>query len=281
MTDAQRGLVEMEPSAEIVRTDGASLMAVIAKAAADPATDVDKLERLMALYERITERGAKVAYTQALAAMQPELPVITERGKIIIKEKGTENVISSSGYALWEDINEAIGPILAQHGFALSFRTGMADDGKVMVTGILSHREGHQEQTTIHLPHDSTGSKNAVQAVGSSTSYGKRYTAQALLNLTSRGDDNDAASEGQVTHVSARAKASGLARKSSAQAKRDGDHEKILAELAFCQTEAALDAWYADFDQRTMTMPFSWLDPLRDEVEKRRNQILDALAERV
>ena len=42
------------------------------------------------------------------------------------------------------------------------------------------------------LPLDTSGSKNAVQAVGSSTSYGKRYTASALLNLTSRlPDDRD------------------------------------------------------------------------------------------
>lgn len=264
-----------------VPSEAGQLMATISAAASNPAIDVEKLERLMSLYERMTDRAAKVAYTSALADMQPELPIITERGKIIIKEKGTEHVISSSGYALWEDINEAIGPVLARHGFALSFRTGIADDGKVTVTGILSHREGHQEATTINLPHDSTGSKNAVQAVGSSTSYGKRYTAQALLNLTSRGEDDDAASENHTVTISARARASGLARKSSAQAKRDGDHERILAELAFCQTERALDAWFADFDNRTMTLPLNWLDPLKDEVEKRRNQILDVAAERV
>jgi glutamate synthase domain-containing protein 1 len=48
----------------------------------------------------------------------------------------------------------------------------------------------------MHLPADMSGSKNAVQAVGSSISYGKRYTAQALLNLTSRGSDDDAKGAG-------------------------------------------------------------------------------------
>ena len=48
------------------------------------------------------------------------------------------------------------------------------------------HREGHSERTMMELPADTSGSKNAVQAVGSSTSYGKRYVASALLNLTSR-----------------------------------------------------------------------------------------------
>jgi hypothetical protein len=171
----------------VVSADAASIMEVISRAAADPNTDVDKLERLLGMYERISERNAKAAYSSALAEMQPKLPIITERGKIST-DKG---VTVQSRYALWEDINEAIGPHLAEHGFALSFRTGVALDGKITVTGVLSHRDGHQEETTITLPHDSSGSKNAVQAVGSSTSYGKRYTAQALLNLTSRGEDDD------------------------------------------------------------------------------------------
>ena len=64
----------------MIRTDAGSLMDVIARAAADPDTDVDKLERLMGLYERVTDRTAKASYAAALAALQPKLPVITERG---------------------------------------------------------------------------------------------------------------------------------------------------------------------------------------------------------
>ena len=86
----------------------------------------------------------------------------------------------------------------ADHGFTLTFRTGR-DDDYITVTGILSHREGHSEETTMSLPVDMSGSKNAVQAVGSSTSYGKRYTTQALLNLTSRGEDDDGAAHGAIT----------------------------------------------------------------------------------
>jgi hypothetical protein len=43
----------------------------------------------------------------------------------------------------------------------------------------------------MELPVDTSGSKNPVQAVGSSTAYGKRYVMEALLNLTSRGVDDD------------------------------------------------------------------------------------------
>ena len=168
------------------------MVAMIERLARAPEVDVTKLEKMLDMQERIMDREAKAAYTAALSKMQPELPVIAERGK------------SNNGkYALWEDINDAIKPVLAENGFALSFRTGQEGD-KIVVTGVLSHEGGHSEETTMHLPADTSGSKNAVQAVGSSTSYGKRYTAQALLNLTSRDggerdDDGDAGGANTVT----------------------------------------------------------------------------------
>src|SRR5690606_9193784 len=63
-------------------------------------------------------------------------------------------------------------------------------------------RDGHSEETTIFLPADTSGSKNSVQAVGSSTSYGKRYTASALLNITTRGEDDDGRAAGAGETIS-------------------------------------------------------------------------------
>ena len=161
-----------------VQTYSDALLSVIAAAARDPNVDIDKMERLLAMQERVQARDAKIAYTSALAAMQPKLPTITRRGTITITDKNDrKTVIQSTPYALWEDINDGVRPMLAEHGFALSFRSGMTEDGRLTVTGILSHRDGHQEENTITLAHDSSGSKNAVQAVGSSMAYGKRYTA--------------------------------------------------------------------------------------------------------
>lgn len=171
-----------QPPAPVSETG--ALLAMIERAARDQSVDIDKMERLMGMHDAVIARRAKTEYSAALSAMQPELPIIVERGKIDIGRGKPQS------YALWEDINEKIKPVLAKYGFALSFRTGRMDD-KIVVTGILSHRGGHSEETTMQLPLDTSGSKNNVQAVGSSTSYGKRYTASALLNLTSRGEDDD------------------------------------------------------------------------------------------
>lgn len=177
-------------------SESAAILSVIERMAMNPEIDPERIERFIALKERMEATAARKSYAGALSEMQAELPVIQERGRIEVRKKDakgerTGDVQQSTSYALWEDINEAIRPALTKHGFALSFRTGQTQDGRVTVTGILSHRDGHQEETTMVLQHDSTGSKNAVQAIGSSTSYGKRYTASALLNLTSRGEDDD------------------------------------------------------------------------------------------
>lgn len=186
--DVDPALLKPGPLVYVPKED--PLLAMIARAAADPATDVDKFERLMAMYDQHLAREAHRAYTAAMAEMQPELPEIAEKGEIYDKQGNIQ-----STYALWEDMQAKIKPVLARHGFALTFSVTHQGD-RLSVTGKLSHRAGHVEETTLPLPLDSSGSKNTVQSYGSSTSYGMRYTARALLNLTSRGEDDDGVAGG-------------------------------------------------------------------------------------
>lgn len=202
--------VETVPTAPANETT--ALISMIERAARDPAVDIEKFERLMAMKERVETQIAKRDFDAALAIMQPSLPQVDRNGRIVVLSKADRDAgrldakpQQSTPYALWEDINTAIGPHLAEHGFALSFRTGTSPEGKITVTAVLSHRGGHREETTITLAHDSTGSKNSVQAVGSSISYGKRYTAGLLLNITSRAPgeaDDDGKAAGAPAAVS-------------------------------------------------------------------------------
>lgn len=161
-----------------------SILAVISRAAADPTCDIEKMERLLVMHERMQARDAEAEFNAAMAAMQSDIPSIAERGAIVV------NGQKRSDYATFEDINDVIKPIMQTHGFAITFKVETLPAG-LSVTGILMHRAGHRESTTMLLPLDTSGSKNAVQAVGSSTSYGKRYVMSALLNITTRGEDDD------------------------------------------------------------------------------------------
>ena len=180
----------------VVAGESATILQIIQQVAMSPTADIDKMERLMAMHERFQAQQQQKQYDEALSLMQEELPVIGERGGI--KDK---NGRIQSTYALWEDINEMIKPVMAKHGFAITFRTPRNERG-IEVEAVLSHRAGHREVTSILLPADTSGSKNAVQAVASSVSYGKRYTAGALLNFTTTGEDDDG--NGAVSQVTPR-----------------------------------------------------------------------------
>lgn len=162
----------------------AAFMSVIEKASANEKFDADKLEKLLSMYERIMDRNAEMAFNADFANMQSDMPVIQENGEIVIREQ------VQSRYALFEDINDVVKPILKSHGFAITFKTKTVEDG-ITVTAILMHKDGHREETEMTLHADTSGNKNAVQGVGSSVSYAKRYGLIALLNITTRGEDDD------------------------------------------------------------------------------------------
>jgi ERF superfamily len=145
----------------------------------DPQIDVEKLKALFELHERAEARTAKAAFNAGFAAMQGELPTIDENGAAVMNGQRRYT------YAAQEDIIQVVKPILQKYGFALRFRHEY-HDGLIRIIGILSHRDGHQEQDEFECPADTSGSKNAIQAVGSTRTYGQRYTTRALLNIVSR-----------------------------------------------------------------------------------------------
>jgi len=139
----------------------------------------ETLEKLMQLQERWQDRSAKAAYDADMAAMQGDLPVIEKR-----------RTGNNWKYADWGDIKLQINPILQKHGFAITHRI-QAHEKELVVTAICSHRGGHREETSLPLPYDTTGSKNAVQARGSTVQYGIRYTGCAIAGIAISGEDKD------------------------------------------------------------------------------------------
>lgn len=61
-------------------------------------------------------------------------------------------------------------------------------------------------------------------------------------------------------------------RKSAAQAKRDGDHTRINA-IIDAATADMLDEFEENFEALTADLPMSWLDPLRNRIILRREEI--------
>ena len=173
-----------------------SIMAVISRAAADPTCDIEKMERLLAMHERMQAKTAEQAFNAAMAQMQCEIPTVFE---------AAVNLHTGNAYATLDDISRIVKPIMQKHGFAITFKVENLDKA-ISVTGILMHRDGHREQTTMTLPADIGKGRNDVQAVGSSTTYGKRYVMSALLNITTgetRDDDGQSSDSSDTADMRA------------------------------------------------------------------------------
>jgi hypothetical protein len=182
-------IVQDKAALPAVSAETNALLSMIERVCLDPSADIDKLSKMLDMQERVLNRNAEQAFAADFAAMQSELPRIARNGKIEIKDRDSKKVIQSTPFAKLEDINDGVRPTLQKYGFGVSFSIAQAG-GLVTVTAKLLHRLGHSEVTSISLPIDNTGSKNAVQGNGSTVSYGKRYAICALLNI-STGDDVD------------------------------------------------------------------------------------------
>ena len=190
----------VEQSANIVQiNDNAALMAAVARAAADPQIDVEKMERLFAMHERMEARAAEQAFNGALASAQSEMPLI---------QKDRHNSQTSSDYATLDAINARIVPIYTRHGLALSFDTTdspLADHVRVVCR--VTHTSGHSQTYTHDNPLDMTGiggkvNKTLTHGRGSAITYARRYLTMLIFNLRT-GYDDDGNAVGQGSDITA------------------------------------------------------------------------------
>ena len=96
----------------------------------------------------------------------------------------------STKYATLAGTLETINSLLADRGLSHSWTTEQKDSS-ITVRCCVTHTQGHTECTSLTAGPDKTGSKNDIQAVGSTVTYLERYTLFAILGLASAEMDND------------------------------------------------------------------------------------------
>lgn len=188
--------LETQPKEELapVSLPAVEMLDMIERLASNPNVDVTKLEKIIDLKERVMAHDAKAAFNAAFSKMQPELPVIDEKGQIKNKDGSVR-----SKYAKLEDIQAAIKPVLAKYGFGIRHKTVWPDERKgiIRIVGILTHEFGHSEESVFEAPADKSDFRTDIQSQGSTVSYGRRYTTIDLLNIETRGKDDDGQKSGR------------------------------------------------------------------------------------
>lgn len=98
----------------------------------------------------------------------------------------TENPFFKSRYASLASCWDACRGPLTKHGLAVT--QGLTSDGrKVTVTTILLHSGGGMLQSALTV----TAKDESPQAMGSASSYGRRYALAAMVGLASAESDDD------------------------------------------------------------------------------------------
>lgn len=151
--------------------------------------DVEVLERLVALQERVTERNARAAFFEAVAAFQEECPTISKSKTADIVSKRTGSKFSYS-YAPLEEVTRTIRPILKRHGLSYSWDV---DEGEksLKVSCVLRHIEGHSERASFPVPVEVSERMSAAQSNGAALTYGRRQSLIAVLGITTADEDKD------------------------------------------------------------------------------------------
>lgn len=218
----------------VVNADAQTIMAIVAQAAKDPNVDVDKMERLLKMAERVKDRDAEVAFIEAMTAAQTEMRPIL---------KNSTNSQTHSKYATYDRLDEVLRPIYTKHGFSLSFNTRASDrPEEVVVLLKVLHVAGHCESYEIPMPRDGKGAKGndvmtKTHATGAAMMYGRRYLVGLAFNLVTSDDmDGNAQTPAQAQHALQRISSEVITAEQAAEIrKRLAAVKKKTAEPVFLQ----------------------------------------------
>ena len=162
--------------------------AVLMQMLTNPDIPADKMEVVMKMRREVLTDQAREAFMEHFAAFSAELPQVERDGTVALIKDGRE--VGRYAFTTIENMDTVLRPLLAKHGFAISFSSADNKEG-VTVTGTLSGW-GWERSSTYTLPPDAGPGRNAVQARGSSRRYAKRYVTDDLCNVVRKGKDDDA-----------------------------------------------------------------------------------------
>ena len=163
------------------------------------------------LLELAVQRGASIEQMQALMVMKREweadearkafaadfaafkaCEVVTIAKDTHVSYQGAKGIVQYD-HATIGNVVATITAAISKYGFSHAWKTAQ-DKQTVSVTCTLRHKLGHFEEVTMSAEADSSGGKNAIQAIGSAISYLQRYSLLAITGCaTSDQPDDDGA----------------------------------------------------------------------------------------
>jgi hypothetical protein len=164
----------------------AMMLAAIIEKGVTP-ENVNVLEAMVGLYERMEAKSAEKAFNVAFTDLQKKLPEINAT-KAVPNDDGTVRYM----FAPLEEIDAKLRPIALKHGFTYSFGEGASDDMRVVKLCTVAHVAGHSRTNSFACRRSGPPKTSVTQADGSTHSYAKRGALCDAFGIIVKGQDDDA-----------------------------------------------------------------------------------------
>lgn len=158
--------------------------------------NVDMYREAVALFKEMDALAARKAFDNAMADAKAKIPTI-KRNRAV-DASGRDNKGPKYRFEDLAEIARTVDPILSECGLNYRYRVSSEINKPITVTCILSHRDGHFEETTLTAGPDNGPGRNAIQQIGSTITYLQRYSLKAALGLAVSHDDDGQSSEQQA-----------------------------------------------------------------------------------
>lgn len=153
----------------------------------------ESLTHLLDLQERFENREAEKAFNQALSDFKADMPKL-------VKDRDVKFGDTAYSHVSLANLVYSVSEVLSKYGLSHTWEASQSET-MISVSCILSHRLGYKQKTTLSSFADSSGKKNAIQAIGSAVSYLQRYTLMSATGLAAW-DQDDGVSAGASKFIS-------------------------------------------------------------------------------
>jgi hypothetical protein len=159
----------------------ANVLSMIERIMTDPNASVERANQAFDFFQKVQAEQARRAFIEAKAAFKATAPTII---------KDMENKQYKSRYSSIGNVVNTLTEALSKHGFDANWEFDQGN-ASISVTCVLTHREGHSERVTLAGPPDTSGQKNPIQQIKSTTTYLKLATFEAVTGIASKDGNAD------------------------------------------------------------------------------------------
>jgi hypothetical protein len=184
-----------EPN-QLAPVDAPTSIAGILDKAVSSGMSPEQLEKIVALYERVSDRQAAQEFAGAMARFQAKCKAIPKTSSAKISTKS--GIQYSYKYAELDTIAAHVRPLLSDEGLSYTWDS-VENKGSIDCVCTIRHLNGHSVSARFSCPTDSAASMSGAQKNAAALTYARRQSLIQALGLTTCDPDTDAGATDTIT----------------------------------------------------------------------------------